>query len=70
MQREETINRWKGIVTSVWHAEDNISSEWLPRLKNAKGGSPEEIRKVADEYVTAVATEIIDHCRMTFEDED
>lgn len=65
--RKELIERWKTIASAVFKAENNIIDKWKPRLLAAK---EEETHKVADEYLEAIATEIIDNSQMRFEDED
>lgn len=59
MTREEAINRWTGIVTTVFWAEEAISKEWHERLKAAPKLSKEEQLKFADEYCAAIAVEIV-----------
>lgn len=65
--RKELIKRWKTIVSAVFRAEDEIKAEWFPRLKQAK---KENAADVADAYLEAIATEIIDNSNMKFEDEE
>ena len=67
MERETLINRWKQIASAVFWAENNIIANWRPRLENAK---KENVSEVADAYLEAIATEIIDNCQMKFEDEE
>lgn len=59
MTRQEAINRWKDIVSTVFWAEEAISKEWDARLKTAPKSTKDEQMKFADEYCTALATEII-----------
>ena len=59
MTREQAINRWKDVVSTVFWAEESISAEWDARLKAAPNMTHEEQMKFADEYCTALATEII-----------
>jgi hypothetical protein len=66
MTREQQIARWAPIVNTVYRAEDNIKAEWLPRLQEAKHLDEPQKQALADEYVRAVAAEIIDHCGMAF----
>lgn len=59
MTRQEAINRWKDIVSTVFWAEEAISKEWDARLKAAPKSTKAEHMKFADEYCTALATEIL-----------
>lgn len=65
--RKELIARWKDIASAVFKAEDEIKDEWFPRLKQA---TKENAAEVADAYLEAIATEIIDNSNMKFEDEE
>lgn len=65
--RAELINRWKTIVSAVFKAENNIINDWRPRLEQV---TKENASEVADAYLTAIATEIIDNSNMKFEDEE
>ena len=65
--RKELIERWKDIASAVFKAEDEIKAEWFPRLKQAK---KENAADVADAYLEAIATEIIDNSNLKFEDEE
>lgn len=67
MKREVLIKRWKMIASAVFKAENNIIGEWRPRLEAAKKG--ENATEVADAYLEAIATEIINGGQITFEDE-
>ena len=59
MTRQEAIERWAHICTTVFWAEEKISKEWHPRPKEAPNLSKEEQQKLADEYCHAIATEIV-----------
>lgn len=59
MTREEAIERWKDIASTVFWAEDNISGEWDERLKSAHTMTKEEQHQVADDYCRAIAAEIV-----------
>ncbi len=59
MTRQEAIKRWKDIAETVFWAEEAIGEEWHERLHAAKSMTPEEKRQFADEYMTAIATEIL-----------
>jgi len=65
--RKELIERWKDIASAVFKAEDEIKAEWFPRLKQA---TKENAAEVADAYLEAIATEIIDNSNLKFEDEE
>ena len=59
MTREQAINRWKNVVSTVFWAEESISKEWDAKLKAAPNMTPEEQMKFADNYCKAIATEIV-----------
>ena len=67
--RKELIERWKDIASAVFKAENRIIDEWLPRLNSAKKKEENAVR-VVDDYLTAIAEEIIDNSNMKFEDEE
>ena len=50
----------------MFRAEDNIKAEWLPRLQEAKNLDEPLKEALADDYTSAIAAEIIDHCGMAF----
>ena len=59
MTRQEAINRWKGIVETVFWAEEAIAKDWDEKLRVAPSMSREEKRQFADGYCEAIATEIL-----------
>ena len=59
MTRQEAIERWKFIANRVFLAEEAISEEWDERLHAAPSMTREEQQQFADEYMTAIATEIV-----------
>ena len=59
MTREEAIERWADIASTVFWAEENISEEWYERLKAAHTMTKEEQHELADQYCKAIATEIV-----------
>lgn len=59
MTRQEAINRWKDIAETVFWAEEAIAKEWDERLHAAPSMNREEQQKFAQEYLTAIATEIV-----------
>lgn len=69
MTKEQMINHWADIAAAVFKAEDEISKEWFPKLRKAKELPGDERRQLADDYLRAIATEIIENGGWTF-DED
>lgn len=64
------IEHWMDIANAVFRAEDEISDVWFPKLRAAKKDIPsDERRQLADNYLRAIATEIVENSGMTFEDE-
>lgn len=59
MTQQEAIDRWKGIAETVFWAEEAISEEWDEQLHAAPSMTREEQQQFADEYMTAIATEIV-----------
>lgn len=59
MTRQEAIDRWKDIAETVFWAEEAIAREWDERLHAAPSMTREEQQQFADEYMTAIATEIV-----------
>ena len=59
MTRQESIERWKFIAKTVFIAEEAISKEWDERLHAAPSMTNEEQQQFIDEYMTAIATEIV-----------
>lgn len=59
MTRQEAIERWKLIAKTVFIAEEAISKEWNERLHAALSMTNEEQHQFTDEYMTAIATEIV-----------
>lgn len=59
MTRQEAIERWKSIAKTVFIAEEAISKEWNERLHAALSMTHEEQQQFIDEYMTAIATEIV-----------
>ena len=69
MTKEEMIAHWAGIAAAVFRAEDAISKDWFPKLRAAKKDMPsDERRQLADNYLRAIATEIIENGGWTFDD--
>lgn len=63
-ERQELIEHWMLLAKTVFVAEDNISSEWKPKLEAAKGKTDIEVQQIADAYLRAIAEEIINHTKM------
>ena len=61
MTRQGAIERWKSIAEAVFWAEEAIGKEWDERLHSAPSMTREEQQQLADEYMTAIATEIVSH---------
>ena len=59
MTREEAIYRWSNIASSIFWAEEKISKEWHPKLKEAPNLSKEEQHKLAQDYCHAIAVEVL-----------
>lgn len=70
LTKEEQIEHWMDIVAAVFKAEDAISKDWFPKLRAAKKDMPsDERRQLAEDYLRAIATEILENGGMAFEDE-
>lgn len=70
LTKEEQIEHWMDIAAAVFKAEDEISDVWFPKLRAAKKDMPsDERRQLADNYLRAIATEILENGGMAFEDE-
>ena len=60
MTKEKLIEHWMLLAKTVFVAEDNISEEWKPKLQAAKNASSITKEQIANSYLRAIATEIID----------
>lgn len=70
LTKEEQIEHWMDIAAAVFRAEDEILKVWFPRLRAAKKDMPsDERRQLADNYLRAIATEIIENGGWTFEED-
>ena len=58
MTREEAINRWKDIVSTVFWAEERIAKEWDAKLREAPNLNKKEQHELAEAYCCAIAVEI------------
>ena len=70
MTREQQIARWTAVVDIVLTAENNIPEEEKQALAAARGTGESEERRAIERYVRAVATEIVEHGGMAFENDD
>ena len=68
MTREELIEHWMLLAKTVFLAESNISDEWKQKLQAAKGKTSLEIEQAADDYLRAIATEILDNTNWQIEE--
>ena len=59
MTREQAISHWKDVVRVVFVADGNLIDQWRERLAEAAKMPSDEREQVCDEYVTAVAEEIL-----------
>lgn len=59
MTREEAIERWSHIASTVFWAEESISNEWRDSLNVAPMMTKEEQHELADQYCKAIAKEIV-----------
>lgn len=62
------IEHWANIAVAVFKAEDAIRKEWMPKLKAARGKGDAKIQQVADAYLRAIATEILDNTNWQMEE--
>lgn len=69
MTREEEIEGLKPIIRAVFTADDKIRDEWQPKFKEVKNLPPDETIRLVDDYVTAVAAEIVDKSNLKLEEE-
>lgn len=59
-ERQELIEHWMLLAKTVFMAEDNIIDEWKPKLEASKNASEIVKEQIADAYLRAIATEIIE----------
>ena len=59
MTRDEAIERWKDIASTVFWAEENIANEWDKKLRDAVNLPKDEQHALADGYCKSIATEIV-----------
>lgn len=58
---EEDIEKMKHTIDVVFRAEMAVSDEWKPKLKDMLSLPEDERNKLADEYMRAIAVEILEH---------
>jgi len=68
MTREEAIEGLKPIIRYVFTADGKIRDEWQPKFKEVENLSPDEKIRLVDDYVTAVAAEIVDKSNLKLEE--
>ena len=68
MTREEAIEGLKPIIRAVFTADDKIRDEWQPKFKEVDNLPPDEMIRLVDDYVTAVAAEIVDKSNLKLEE--
>jgi hypothetical protein len=67
-ERQELIEHWMLLANTVFVAEDFIKDEWQPKLKAAKNASSVVKEQIAEAYLRAIATEILDHANYEMEE--
>lgn len=68
MPKEDMIIHWMDIAAAVFKAEDAIKDEWLPKLQATKNASKITKEQIADAYLRAIATEILDNTNWQMEE--
>lgn len=60
---EELIEHWMWLAQAVFHAEDKVQIRdgWREKLRGVKKKTAEEREQIAQEYLRAIATEIVMH---------
>lgn len=58
---QEDLEKFKDTVYIVFRAEDTIKGDWIEKLNETKDADSETKERIADEFVTAIATEILEH---------
>ena len=62
------IIHWMDIAAAVFKAEDAIKDEWTPELQATKNASKITKEQIADAYLRAIATEILDNTNWEMEE--
>jgi len=70
MTKEQQITRWAAVVDIVLTAENNIPDEERQALVAARGTGESMEQRAIERYIHAVATEIVEHGGMAFEDDE
>lgn len=68
MTKEDMIIHWMDIAAAVFKAEDAIKDEWIPKLQATKNASKITKEQIADAYLRAIATEILDNTNWQMEE--
>lgn len=68
MTKEEMIEHWADIAAAVFKAEDAIKDEWLPKLRLTKNAGHTTKEQIANAYLRAIATEILDNTNWEMEE--
>ena len=68
MTKEDMIIHWMDIAAAVFKAEDAIKYEWTPKLQATKNASKITKEQIADAYLIAIATEILDNTNWEMEE--
>ena len=66
--RERQIEMWMDVAAEVFAAEDRIGLKWFPELRKAKEMTDGERRQLCEDYLRAIATEIVSGIEMYDED--
>ena len=59
-EKETLITHWMDLVCAVFVAENRLANEWLPKLKSTQNAPQHKKEQLADDYVRAIATEIVE----------
>lgn len=59
-EKNELIEHWMLLAKTIFAAEDNIREEWKPKLEASKNASAIVKEQIANSYLRAIATEIIE----------
>lgn len=68
MTKEDMIIHWMDIAAAVFKAEDAIKDEWQTKLQATKNASKITKEQIADAYLRAIATEILDNTNWQMEE--
>ena len=69
MTREQQTAHWAAVVDIVLTAENNIPDEEKQALVAARGTGKSMERRAIERYIRVVATEIVEHGGMAFDDD-